>query len=72
MEWLPMTISGMVWRLQLQERWPTIYKAFRHYCQGSTPKSGKLWSWSGLGIGRFHRVVGANRELHWLTMLIIV
>ena len=58
MEWLPMTISGMAWRLQLQERWSTIHKAFRHYCQGSTPKSGELWNWVVTG----NRSVPPSRE----------
>jgi O-acetyl-ADP-ribose deacetylase (regulator of RNase III) len=35
--------------LSLRERWPGMYKDFRHYCQISTPKSGELWSWAGVG-----------------------
>lgn len=35
--------------LSLRERWPGMYKDFRHYCQISTPKSGDLWSWAGVG-----------------------
>lgn len=35
--------------LALRERWPAMYKDFRHYCQVSTPKSGELWSWGGAG-----------------------
>ena len=35
--------------LALRERWPAMYKDFRHYCQVSNPKSGELWSWAGAG-----------------------
>lgn len=35
--------------LALRERWPSMYKDFRHYCQVSSPKSGELWSWAGAG-----------------------
>ncbi len=31
--------------LQLRERWPALYKDFRHYCQTQHPKAGELWSW---------------------------
>jgi O-acetyl-ADP-ribose deacetylase (regulator of RNase III) len=33
--------------LALRERWPGMYKDFRHYCQVSSPKPGELWSWAG-------------------------
>lgn len=32
---------------QLRERWPAMYKDFRHYCQTHHPKSGGLWAWMG-------------------------
>lgn len=35
--------------LALRERWPSMYKDFRHYCQVSHPKPGGLWSWAGAG-----------------------
>jgi len=35
--------------LALRERWPSLYKDFRHYCQVSHPKPGTLWSWRGAG-----------------------
>lgn len=35
--------------LALRERWPAMYKDFRHYCQTVTPKTGDLWIWSGVG-----------------------
>jgi O-acetyl-ADP-ribose deacetylase (regulator of RNase III) len=35
--------------LPLRERWPAMYKDFRHYGQVSTPKSGEVWSWAGAG-----------------------
>jgi O-acetyl-ADP-ribose deacetylase (regulator of RNase III) len=31
--------------LQLRERWPAMYKDFRHYCQTHHPKAGGLWTW---------------------------
>ncbi|MCK9503336.1 MAG: macro domain-containing protein [Porticoccaceae bacterium] len=33
--------------LALRERWPAMYKDFRHFCQTQHPKSGDLWTWSG-------------------------
>lgn len=35
--------SGLA--LQLRERWPAMYKDFRHYCQTQHPKAGELWTW---------------------------
>ncbi len=35
--------SGLA--LQLRERWPAMYKDFRHYCQTQHPKAGGLWAW---------------------------
>jgi O-acetyl-ADP-ribose deacetylase (regulator of RNase III) len=35
--------SGLA--LQLRERWPAMYKDFRHYCQTAHPKPGELWAW---------------------------
>ena len=35
--------------LALRERWPAMYKDFRHYSQTVTPKTGALWTWSGVG-----------------------
>jgi O-acetyl-ADP-ribose deacetylase (regulator of RNase III) len=35
--------------LTLRERWPALYKDFRHYCQSVHPKSGDLWAWKGAG-----------------------
>jgi O-acetyl-ADP-ribose deacetylase (regulator of RNase III) len=35
--------------LALRERWPGMYKDFRHYCQVSSPKPGTLWTWAGPG-----------------------
>jgi O-acetyl-ADP-ribose deacetylase (regulator of RNase III) len=39
--------SGLA--LALRERWPAMYKDFRHYCQHSHPKAGTTWAWSGPG-----------------------
>jgi O-acetyl-ADP-ribose deacetylase (regulator of RNase III) len=33
--------------LQLRERWPAMYKDFRHFCQSTHPKPGTLWAWMG-------------------------
>jgi len=35
--------------LALRERWPAMYKDFKHACQVSEPKSGELWAWGGAG-----------------------
>jgi O-acetyl-ADP-ribose deacetylase (regulator of RNase III) len=35
--------------LQLRERFPAMYKDFRHYCQSTHVKPGELWAWSGVG-----------------------
>jgi O-acetyl-ADP-ribose deacetylase (regulator of RNase III) len=29
----------------VREKWPALYKDFRHYCQTYHPKSGELWTW---------------------------
>ncbi|MDH4147322.1 MAG: macro domain-containing protein [Acidimicrobiia bacterium] len=33
--------------LALRERWPAMYKDFRHYSHTSGPQPGGLWSWAG-------------------------
>lgn len=33
--------------LALRERWPSLYKDFRHFCQSKHPRSGELWVWKG-------------------------
>ncbi|MBK8201700.1 MAG: macro domain-containing protein [Bdellovibrionales bacterium] len=35
--------------LQLRERWPSLYKDFRHYCQTRSPSEGEFWTWKGAG-----------------------
>ena len=35
--------------LALRERWPAMYKDFKHACQLSEPKPGELWTWGGAG-----------------------
>ncbi|MCG3169438.1 MAG: hypothetical protein CALGDGBN_00956 [Pseudomonadales bacterium] len=37
--------------LALRERWPSLYKDFRHYCQTAHPKAGEAWVW-GAADGR--------------------
>jgi len=39
--------SGLA--LALREKWPAMYKDFRHYCQTSHPKAGTMWAWAGVG-----------------------
>lgn len=34
----------------LRERWPALYKDFRHYCHVHHPASGGLWLWGGPGV----------------------
>lgn len=31
--------------LALRERWPQLYKDFRHYCHDAHPKPGDAWLW---------------------------
>lgn len=33
--------------LALRERWPALYKDFRHFCQTQSPHAGTVWSWMG-------------------------
>jgi O-acetyl-ADP-ribose deacetylase (regulator of RNase III) len=33
--------------LSLRERWPAMYKDFRHFCQMQNPAPGGLWAWAG-------------------------
>ena len=35
--------------LSLREKWPALYKDFRHYCKTTHPKEGGLWSWKTAG-----------------------
>lgn len=39
--------SGLA--LALREKWPAMYKDFRHYCQSTHPKTGTMWAWGGTG-----------------------
>ena len=39
--------SGLA--LALRERWPSMYKDFRHYCKVASPHAGGIWSWGGPG-----------------------
>ena len=40
--------SGLA--LALRERWPAMYKDFRHHCHIDHPPSGDLWLWGGPGV----------------------
>jgi O-acetyl-ADP-ribose deacetylase (regulator of RNase III) len=33
--------------LSLREKWPAMYKDFRHYSKTQSPAAGGLWSWMG-------------------------
>ena len=33
--------------LSLRERWPAMYKDFRHFCKLHNPDPGGLWAWMG-------------------------
>lgn len=33
----------------LRERWPAMYKDFRHFCHTHKARTGELWSWAGAG-----------------------
>lgn len=35
--------------LALRERWPAMYRDFRHHCKTGSPKPGDVWMWSGVG-----------------------
>ncbi len=36
--------------LALRERWPGLYKDFRHWCKLRHPKAGEAWAWGGPGV----------------------
>lgn len=33
----------------LRERWPIMYKDFRHYAHQTHPQPGEIWEWGGYG-----------------------
>jgi O-acetyl-ADP-ribose deacetylase (regulator of RNase III) len=35
--------------LALREKFPAMYKDFRHHCHQSNPKCGTVWLWQGVG-----------------------
>jgi len=41
--------SGLA--LSLREKWPSMYKDFRHYGQTTHPHQGTIWAWAGAGEG---------------------
>lgn len=47
--------SGLA--LALREKWPGMYKDFRHYCQTTHPKPGSMWSWAGASQNGHVRLV---------------
>lgn len=53
--------SGLA--LQLRERFPAMYRDFRHYCQSTHAKPGDLWAWAGTGPdGRPVRLVALTTQ----------
>ena len=38
--------------LELRERWPAMYKDYRHYWHVNRPKVGELWAWAGADANR--------------------
>lgn len=34
--------------LELRERYPSLYKDFRHFCKTHSPKVGDVWAWKGV------------------------
>jgi O-acetyl-ADP-ribose deacetylase (regulator of RNase III) len=39
--------SGLA--LSLRERFPAMYKGFRHHCKVGNPRGGGIWTWKGSG-----------------------
>lgn len=33
--------------LSIRERWPALYKDFRHYCHTKSPEPGEVFTWGG-------------------------
>lgn len=52
--------------LALRERWPAMYKDFRHYSQTFTPKPGELWLLTGLTQIRRDRSPSKNYQRNQL------
>ena len=47
--------SGLT--MALREKFPALYKDFRHYCRQAAPKPGTLWLWQGVDReGRHWRI----------------
>jgi len=40
--------------LALREKWPMMYKDYRHYAQQTHPKPGEIWEWGGFGVRIFN------------------
>lgn len=50
--------------LALRERWPGMYKDFRHYCHQDNPEVGGLWAWAGPGARLVALFTQAPAEHH--------
>jgi O-acetyl-ADP-ribose deacetylase (regulator of RNase III) len=50
--------------LAIRERWPALYKDFRHYCHVTHPEEGGLWLWGGPGVRIANRFTQAAAYGH--------
>ncbi len=54
--------------LSLRERWPAMYKDFRHFEKQETPAPGSIWAWMGSGgqrlVSLFTQEPGAGHGDH--------
>jgi O-acetyl-ADP-ribose deacetylase (regulator of RNase III) len=48
----------------LKEKWPALYKDFRHWCKVHNPDAGEVWSWAGPGVKVANLVTQAALEGH--------
>ena len=55
--------SGLA--LSLREKWPSMYKDFRHYGQTTHPHQGTIWAWAGAGEGAHGtvRIIGGAGQI---------
>jgi O-acetyl-ADP-ribose deacetylase (regulator of RNase III) len=52
--------SGLA--LALRERWPAMFKDFRHYSRQTHPRPGELWVWGGVGGIRIFNLLTQEGE----------
>lgn len=46
--------------LALRERWPALYKDFRHHCRQDHPKAGAVWAWKGAGTAVIYNLMAQD------------